>query len=75
MGILEIGTLASAIVSIVTLTSRIVKLITTVQSLIDRLDLLQNDMTETKCAMGTLSEETSSLDDRLGLIEYELAIV
>lgn len=75
MGVLEVGAVAAAVLSVVTLTSRIIKLITAIQKLIDRLDDLQTDMAETKSWMGKLTEETSDLDDRLGLIEYELAIV
>ncbi len=75
MGVLEVGAVAAAVLSVVTLTSRIIKLITTIQKLIDRLDDLQTDMAETKRSMDTLADETNHLDDRLGLIEYELAIV
>ena len=75
MGVLEVGAVTAAVLSVVTLTSRIIKLITTIQKLIDRLDDLQTDMAETKRSMDTLADETNNLDDRLGLIEYELAIV
>lgn len=75
MGVLEVGAVAAAVLSVVTLTSRIIKLITTIQKLIDRLDDLQTDMAETKRSMDTLADETNHLDDRLGLIEYKLAIV
>jgi len=68
MGIIEIGGIASGLLAVVTLISKIVKLITTIQSLINRIDQLQQDM-------ATTVEKYVDLDQRLSLIEYELAPV
>lgn len=75
MGIIEIGGIASGFVAVITLISKIIKLITTIQSLIHRLDQLQIDMNTTKELWGEATENIVTLDQRLRLIEYELAIV
>lgn len=75
MGIIEIGGIASGLVAVITLINKIIKLITTIQSLINRLDQLQKDMTTTKELWEEAAERIVSLDQRLRLIEYELAIV
>lgn len=75
MGIIEIGGIASGFVAVITLISKIIKLITTIQSLINRLDQLQIDMNTTKELWGEATENIVTLDQRLRLIEYELAIV
>lgn len=75
MGIIEIGGIASGLVAVITLISKIIKLITTIQSLIHRLDQLQIDMNTTKELWGEATENIVTLDQRLRLIEYELAIV
>lgn len=75
MGIIEIGGIASGLVAVITLISKIIKLITTIQSLIHRLDQLQIDMNTTKELWGEATENIAALDQRLRLIEYELAIV
>ena len=48
---------------------------THIQSLINRLDQLQTDMNTTKELWGEATEKIVTLDQRLRLIEYELAIV
>jgi len=68
MGIIELGGIASGLLAVITLISKIVKLITTIQSLINRIDQLQHDM-------ATTVEKYVDLDQRLSLIEYELAPV
>ena len=75
MGIIEIGGIASGFVAVITLINKIIKLITTIQSLINRLDQLQIDMNTTKELWGEATENIVTLDQRLRLIEYELAIV
>ena len=75
MGIIEIGGIASGFVAVITLISKIIKLITTIQSLINRLDQLQTDMNTTKELWEEATEKIVTLDQRLRLIEYELAIV
>lgn len=75
MGIIEIGGIASGLVAVITLISKIIKLITTIQSLIHRLDQLQTDMNTTKELWGEATEKIVTLDQRLRLIEYELAII
>ena len=75
MGIMEIGGIASGLMAVVTLISKIIKLITTIQSLINRLDQLQTDMNTTKDLWKGATEKIVTLDQRLRLIEYELAIV
>jgi len=75
MGIIEIGGIASGLVAVITLISKIIKLITTIQSLINRLDQLQIDMNTTKELWEEATEKIITLDQRLRLIEYELAII
>ena len=75
MGIIEIGGIASGLVAVITLISKIIKLITTIQSLINRLDQLQVDMNTTKEHWEEATEKMVTFDQRLHLIEYELAIV
>lgn len=75
MTILEIGAFASAVLAMITLTGKIIKLITTVQSLINSIDRLKIDMSKnTKHWEGT-SQKYEKLNQRLSLIEYELAII
>jgi len=73
MGIIEIGGIASGLLAVVTLISKIVKLITTIQSLINRIDQLQHDMATTKELWEETTEKYVDLDQRVRLIEYELA--
>ena len=75
MGLIEIGGIASGLMAVVTLISKIIKLITTIQSLINRLDQLQVDMNTTKEHWEEATEKMVTFDQRLHLIEYELAIV
>ena len=75
MGIIEIGGIASGLVAVITLISKIIQLITTIQTLINRLDQLQKDMSTTEEHWEEAAERIVSLDQRLRLIEYELAIV
>jgi len=73
MGIIEIGGIASGLLAVITLISKIVKLITTIQSLINRIDQLQQDMATTKELWEETTEKYVDLDQRVRLIEYELA--
>jgi len=73
MGIIEIGGIASGLVAVITLISKIVKLITTIQSLINRIDQLQQDMATTKELWEETTEQYVALDQRVRLLEYELA--
>ena len=75
MGIIEIGALASGLIAVITLTTKLVHLITSIQSLVNRLDQVQKDMTTTKDLWKETTEKYASLDQRLWLIEYELALV
>lgn len=75
MSILEIGALASGLIATITLISKIINLITSIHSLVNRLDYLQKDMTTTKELWEETTEKYVSLDQRLWLIEYELALV
>jgi len=73
MAIIEIGALASGVLAVITLTSKIIKLITTIQSLVNRLDQLQTDMATTKEVWAETSRNYIGIDQRLMLVEYELA--
>ena len=75
MGIIEIGALASGLLAVTTLVSKIIKLITTIQTLINRLDQLQKDMITTKEIWGETAKNYVNLDQRLRVIEYDLAKV
>lgn len=74
MTIIEIGALASALLAVVTLTGKIIKLITTIQSLISSIDRLQIDTIKNKEHWDESDQKYRLLDQRLALIEYELAI-
>ncbi|MDN6196312.1 MAG: hypothetical protein L0L39_02315 [Atopostipes suicloacalis] len=75
MTIIELGALASGLLALITLTGKIVKLITSIQSLIQRIDQLQEDMTKNFGLWQESKKEVQRLDQRLSLIEYELAII
>lgn len=75
MGLIEIGALASGSLAVITLTGKIVKLITTIKSLINRIDQLQVDMTKNSKLWQSTNKDYQQLNERLSLIEYELAII
>lgn len=75
MGIIEIGAIASGLLAVTTLVSKIIKLITTIQTLINRLDQLQKDMITTKEIWGETAKNYVDLDQRLRVIEYDIAKV
>lgn len=74
MTIIEIGALASGLLAVITLTGKIIKLITTIQSLISSIDRLQIDTIKNKEHWDESDQKYRLLDQRLALIEYELAI-
>ena len=75
MAIIEIGALASGVLAVITLTSKIIKLITTIQSLVNRLDQLQTDMATTKEVWAETTQNYIGIDQRLRVVEFELAEV
>lgn len=75
MSIIELGALASGLLAVITLSGKMVKLITTIQSLINRIEQLQIDMKTSKTHWENTTEKYEVFDQRLRLIELELAIV
>lgn len=75
MSIIELGALASGLLAVITLSGKMVKLITTIQSLINRIEQLQIDMKTSKTHWEKTTEKYEVFDQRLRLIELELAIV
>ncbi|WP_161877696.1 hypothetical protein [Alkalibacterium sp. MB6] len=73
MPIIELGALASGLLAVITLTSKIIKLITTIQSLVNRLDQLQKDMATTKEVWAETTQNYIGIDQRLRVVEFELA--
>lgn len=75
MTIIEIGAIASGLLALITLSGKIVKLITTIQSLINRLDQLQEDMSATKNLWEKTTDQFSTFDQRLRMLEIGLITV
>lgn len=75
MTIIEIGAIASGLLALITLSGKIVKLITTIQSLINRLDHLQEDMSATKSLWEQTTDQFSTFDQRLRMLEMGLITV
>lgn len=73
MTIIEIGALTSALLAVITLTGKIIKLITTIQSLISSIDSLEIDTIKNKELWDKTNQKYQLLDQRLTLIEYEVA--
>lgn len=75
MTIIEIGAIASGLLAVITLSGKIVKLITTIQSLINRLDHLQEDMSATKNLWENTTDQFSTFDQRLRMLELGLITI
>lgn len=75
MTIIELGALASGLLALISLTGKIVKLITSIQTLINRIDQLQDDMLKNSRLWHETKKDYQGLNERLSMIEYELAVV
>lgn len=75
MTIIELGALASGLLALISLTGKIVKLITSIQTLINRIDQLQEDMLKNSQLWLETKKDYQGLNERLSMIEYELAVV
>lgn len=75
MTIIELGALASGLLTLISLTGKIVKLITSIQTLINRIDQLQEDMLKNSRLWQETKKDYQGLNERLSMIEYELAVV
>lgn len=71
MSVIELGSLAGAMIAVVTLITKIVSLITSIQNLINRLDTMQREIEASKHGVLDLTQRVNHQDTRLHTLEIE----
>lgn len=75
MSIVELGSLAAAIVAVMTLTTKIVSLITSIQNLINRLDTMQKEIEASKDGLKFLNDRMNGYEGRVKSLEINQTIL
>lgn len=68
---LELGSLAGAMVAVITLITKMISLITSIQNLINRLDIMQRDIEFSKSGLQRVNDRVDEHDDRINILESE----
>lgn len=71
MSVIEIDSLAGAIVTVITLISKIVTLITSIQNLIIRLDTMQTEIEKSKGGLTKIIVKVDVHEDRINILESD----
>jgi len=71
MTVLELGSLAGAMVAVITLITKMISLITSIQNLINRLDIMQRDIEFSKSGLQRVNNRVDEHDDRINILESE----
>ena len=72
MSLIELGSLAGAMVAVITLTTKIISLITSIQNLINRLDVMQRDLEYNKSKISEVTKQINTHESKIFIIETKL---
>lgn len=72
MTLIELGSLAGAMVAVITLTTKIISLITSIQDLINRLDVMQRDLEYNKSKISEVTKQVNTHESKIFVIEAKL---
>ena len=72
MTLIELGSLAGAMVAVITLTTKIISLITSIQNLINRLDVMQRDLEYNKSKISEVTKQINTHESKIFIIETKL---
>lgn len=72
MTLIELGSLAGAMVAVITLTTKIISLITSIQNLINRLDVMQRDLEYNKSKISEVTKQVNTHESKIFFIEAKL---
>ena len=72
MTLIELGSLAGAMVAVITLTTKIIRLITSIQNLINRLDVMQRDLEYNKSKISEVTKQVNTHESKIFIIETKL---
>lgn len=72
MTLIELGSLAGAMVAVITLTTKIISLITSIQNLINRLDVMQRDLEYNKSKISEVTKQVNTHESKIFIIETKL---
>ena len=72
MTLIELGSLAGAMVAVITLTTKIISLITSIQNLINRLDVMQRDLEFNNTKISEVTKRVNTHESKLFVIEAKL---
>lgn len=72
MTLIELGSLAGAMVAVITLTTKIISLITSIQNLINRLDVMQRDLEYNKSKISEVTKQVNTHESKIFVIEAKL---
>ncbi|MBA5729597.1 hypothetical protein HW423_07350 [Aerococcaceae bacterium INB8] len=71
MSVIELGSLAGAMITVITLISKMISLITSIQNLINRLDTMQTELEANKHGLSDLTQRVNNHDVKLHTLEVE----
>lgn len=71
MSVIELGSLAGAMIAVVTLITKMISLITSIQNLINRLDTMQREIEASKHGIHDLIQRVNTHDTKLHTLELE----
>lgn len=72
MTLIELGSLAGAMVAVITLTTKIISLITSIQNLINRLDVMQRDLEYNRSKISEVTKQVNTHESKIFIIETKL---
>ena len=72
MSLIELGSLAGAMVAVITLTTKIISLITSIQNLITRLDVMQRDLEYNTLKIREVTKQVNSHESKFFVVESKL---
>lgn len=75
MTVIEMGSLAGAMIAVMTLISKIISLIASIQNLITRLDTMQRDIEFSQSNIILIKDQTGQHENRLSLLEEKMSQV
>lgn len=75
MTVIEMGSLAGAMIAVMTLISKIISLIASIQNLITRLDTMQRDIEFSQSNIILIKDQTGQHEKRLSLLEEKMSQV
>ena len=71
MSVIELGSLAGAMIAVITLITKMISLITSIQNLINRLDTMQSEIQSSQHGLRDLSTRVNAHDSRIQRLETD----